>query len=579
MTQKKTLNVIGFGSVGQAAYKMFKVVVDKGLLPEVERIVYHAPEIKERREDGIFTFIPCAPVERHTLAPLLDSMNLKEGDVVIELACRIDSATIWREVKTRGCHFLNTGFDVWADLELDLALIEALQKDAFFGKGKTSVFSFGCNPGIASHFVRHGLYIATGIADAREAARAFGLRAVSFNERDTQYAAPGTAGEAKLNALQLDELWNTWSPGNYLVETAESTVLFAGCSEEAAKMSSAGPAVIAWIPSGPNVGFLAPHDETFTIQQWFDKQIPAAFVYEAPPAARAYLKGGRRQHSSVAKCHLLTPAEYDVESTGYDHLGALLFSDKPEVAPFWCGIKMDVADAAVIDPSGSVGPTPFQVTGGLWCALQFVLRHPTEGDLFPEDLPTQFVMENAFPWAGRLEARPAPEALEVPGLFIPERHVADDLIKFGEADASRIAKGASKVHGDGTVATVDMPTTSAIAQLAFEPIDILQVVLAHTTPSCFNHSCDANAYVDRNRAVRLLRPVAAGEEITLDYSLLVPSATGPAALEGECHCGSANCRKTIGNAASVPAEQLKKIVKTTAILHDAALARVAENRV
>ena len=30
--------------------------------------------------------------------------------------------------------------------------------------------------------------------------------------------------------------------------------------------SCAGPAVVAWTPTGPNIGFMAPHDETFTIQ-------------------------------------------------------------------------------------------------------------------------------------------------------------------------------------------------------------------------------------------------------------------------------------------------------------------------
>lgn len=43
------------------------------------------------------------------------------GDVVIELATRIDTKTIWMEVKKRGCHFLNSGFDVWPDVTLDLA--------------------------------------------------------------------------------------------------------------------------------------------------------------------------------------------------------------------------------------------------------------------------------------------------------------------------------------------------------------------------------------------------------------------------------------------------------------------------
>lgn len=508
-------------------------------------------------------------------------MALAPGDIVMELACRICTHTIWKEVKSRGCHFLNSGFDVWADVELVLDLMDAMAKDAAFGKGAgpTSVFSFGCNPGIASHFVRHGLFLATGIADAREAAKAFGLRSVSFNERDTQWAAPGTAGEKALESTQLDVLYNTWSPGNYIVETAESMILYTGTPEEVKeKVNSAGPAVVAWVPSGPNIGFLAPHDETLTIQQWFDKEIPAVFVYEAPPTARAYIKGGRKQHSSEATCKLLTPAKYDIAPEGYDQLGALLYSDKPGKAPFWCGIKMDVADARKIDPTGSVGPTPFQVTGGVWAALQFILAHPGAGDCFPEDLPTQFVIERAFPWAGHLEAREAPEALLVPGAFDPEdKALCLKQILAGEPKAERIVVGAaSGISGAGVKAAEALPRSCAVAQLAFEPYPIFEV--ATKGAICFNHSCAANAYVDRNRAVRTLREVAAGEEITLDYSLLAAGHYAPAGplIAGACACGAAACRKAIGPAASLDKAYILKTVSENAIMLDEALLAIAK---
>ena len=109
-------------------------------------------------------------------------------------------------------------------------------------------------------------------------------------------------------------------------------------------------------------------------------------MYEAPPTARAYLKGGRTQDSSIAKKELLCPAKHDLADAGYDSLGCLLFSDKAGVAPFWCGIKQDVAGARAVDASGSVGPTPMQVVGGVWAALQYILQNPDAGDNFPEAL-------------------------------------------------------------------------------------------------------------------------------------------------------------------------------------------------
>ena len=501
-------------------------------------------------------------------------MKLNQGDIVIELATRIDTQTIWKQVKARGCHFLNSGFDVWPDITLDLDLMDGMVKDPVFSKGKglTCVFSFGCNPGIASHFVRHGLYAATGIEDVNEAAKAFGLRSVSFNERDTQWGKPGSEGEKTLINTQLDVLYNTWSPGNYIVETNESTILYWGCPEEAKTINSAGPAVIGWVPTGPNIGFMAPHDETFTIQEWFEKPVPAVFVYEAPPTARAYIKGGRCAHSSNAVCKLLTPAKYDITSEGYDLLGALLFSDKPNTPPFWCGIHMDVADANAIDALGDVGPTPFQVTGGLWSALCYILEHPDAGDCFPEMVPTPFVVSRAFPWAGKLVARSAPEALLVPGLFDPASKDCLSQILNGEPAEGRITVGDSKIHGKGVFASIDLPLSCNVQQLAYEPYGILDVL----NSTSYNHSCTPNAYIDRNRAVRTNRAVPKGEEITLDYSLYATRELDGKIPEFACSCGSSSCRSKVVAAASLPKDYLKQAVTTQAILNDEVLTRFSQ---
>lgn len=313
---------------------------------------------------------------------------------------------------------------------------------------------------------------------------------------------------------------NTWSPGNYLVETLESTCLYPGIPEEGAKCNAAGPTVLGWIPSGPIVGFMPPHDETFTIQPWFGgRTVPALFVYEASPTARAYVKSGKAEHSDKATCKLLTPKRYDLASDGYDMLGALMFSNKPDTPPFYCGIDMNVADAAAIDPTGSAGPTAMQVTGGLWTALQYLLQHPDGGDCFAEDIPTDFVVANAFPWSGRIVARPAPEALEVIGLFDPASPTVLADILSGEPSAHTVSVQASPIHGEGVFAAVDVIVAGTLQQLAVEGSTAEAVAATK-----FNHSDTPNAYVDRNRTVRALVAIPAGVEVTLDYALFYPSS-------------------------------------------------------
>jgi hypothetical protein len=160
--------------------------------------------------------------------------------------------------------------------------------------------------------------------------------------------------------------------------------------------------------------------------------------------------------------------------------------------------------------------------GGVWAALNFVLKHSNAGDCMPEDVPTPFVIANALPWAGTLVARPAPEALEVPGLFDPG-NMAECLVKIqhGEPKPEFTAAGASPIHGTGLFAAADLPLGTAVAQLPFEGGSPLAVLLA-AAPAAggANHADDASAYVDRNRAVRTLRALAKGEEVTVNYSLL-----------------------------------------------------------
>jgi hypothetical protein len=56
-----------------------------------------------------------------------------------------------------------------------------------------------------------------------------------------------------------------------------------------------------------------------------------------------------------------------------------------------------------------------------------------------------------------------------------------------------------------------------------------------------NHSCAANVAFGRNRRLYALREIAAGEEITLDYSTTEADAN----WSMPCFCKAANCRKTL----------------------------------
>jgi hypothetical protein len=213
---------------------------------------------------------------------------------------------------------------------------------------------------------------------------------------------------------------------------------------------------------------------------------------------------------------------------------------------------MDVGDAAAIDPTGAVGPTAFQVTGGIWAALQYICQHPAAGDLFSEDLPSDFVLSWVFPWSGRLIARAAPEAKAVVGFFDPAAPDALAKLKAAQVDTTgaRLSVKASPIHGEGTFANVDLLPGTAIVQLSFEG-DVIPADLR------INHSCAANAYIDRNRLVRTLSAVPAGGEITLDYGMTRVAADTTVQI-AECKCGAAGgCRRTVTNWTCAPASTVR----------------------
>lgn len=61
-----------------------------------------------------------------------------------------------------------------------------------------------------------------------------------------------------------------------------------------------------------------------------------------------------------------------------------------------------------------------------------------------------------------------------------------------------------------------------------------------------NHSCDPNAGIKGQIFLVAMRDIAADEEITFDYAMVVSeSHESNIAFEMECSCGAPNCRKLI----------------------------------
>ena len=72
-----------------------------------------------------------------------------------------------------------------------------------------------------------------------------------------------------------------------------------------------------------------------------------------------------------------------------------------------------------------------------------------------------------------------------------------------------------------------------------------------------NHSCNPNAGIVRRGRRLMLKaivPIAAGAEITHDYSTLLGADD---VWQMRCNCGESNCRRVVRNIGRLPAERLK----------------------
>lgn len=128
-----------------------------------------------------------------------------------------------------------------------------------------------------------------------------------------------------------------------------------------------------------------------------------------------------------------------------------------------------------------------------------------------------------------------------------------------------VAVRPSAIAGDGLFAVEDLPmgtlvlrlggrvvTTAELERLLAVPdgpyVDTITVgddahlVLPSGSPAHYgNHSCDPNLALSGRLEIVTRRPVAAGEELTIDYATL----SGAPGFSMPCTCGSACCRGVI----------------------------------
>lgn len=172
----------------------------------------------------------------------------------------------------------------------------------------------------------------------------------------------------------------------------------------------------------------------------------------------------------------------------------------------------------------------------------------------------------------------------------------------------KISVRRSPVHGKGVFATRPLAVGELICEYKGEPIEWDEALRRHprdpsqpnhtfyfdtgdgtvidgavggNSARWINHSCAPNCEAEEHDSrifIRTVRPIAAGEELSIDYALVVEKRhTQQLRLLYACHCGASNCRGTMlaerRKRATSPPRTLRKPIDANSVTAPISLTR------
>jgi homospermidine synthase len=380
------------------------------------------------------------------------------GDIIVDLSWNVETHDMLEWCADHDVRYLNTSLEEWdpyGDVENKSPYERSLYsrqmrirqlKKRLNGRGRpnpTAVMDHGANPGLVSHFTKRALLeiaslmiernqpAATGVdrasfeklvAEAESEAQgafarlsqATGTKVIHISERDTQVSSQPKA---------INEFVNTWSIEGLYEEGTSPAELGWGTHERRLPMNAhtpiGGPGnqiflaqpgvrtlVHSWVPAGgPIIGMVVRHAESFTISDhltvWEDTVEGSRAVYR-PTVHYAYMPCD----NGILSLYELTMRNFQLQPTlrimsdeiteGMDELGVLLMGHA--LNAWWTGSQLDIHETRKLVPGQNA--TTLQVAAAVLGGLVFMIRHPHQGILVPDELPFREVLEVANPYLG-----------------------------------------------------------------------------------------------------------------------------------------------------------------------------------
>ena len=380
---------------------------------------------------------------------------VRRGDIVVDLAWYINTVQLLTWCRHRGAHYVNTAVERWRPDDCDIMdkpcqplytehhKVRNLARK-WGRRGPTAVISHGANPGWVSHACKQGIrdwvmslsardpiktaciaHLARG--DLARVAQLLEIQAIHIAERDTQVSRI---------PRQVGEFVNTWSPTGFVEEGMLPAEMGWGTHETLKQgvhhfkrgpknevyMDSMGmnTLVKTHVPSGDIVGMIIPHEEANSISYYLTVTDGGKPVYR-PTVHYAYYP----PNDSIASMYEFQSNGYSLDgmrervmkddiTSGKDELGVFMMSKRHGC--WWIGSLLDIDTARKLIPHESA--TTVQVGASVMGAIVYMMSHPDEGPVFPEDMHSDEVMAIVKPYLGEFVSFPLKwEPKHVPAEF------------------------------------------------------------------------------------------------------------------------------------------------------------------
>ena len=346
--------------------------------------------------------------------------TLSPDDLLINVSVNVSSLALITWCQENRVMYLDTCLEPWeGGYEAEQLTNYALRQQAMRLRGKghvTALVANGANPGLITHFVKKGLEelaLSKGVefcGNHAKLALKLGVSTVQIAECDTQ---------DDRRRYPRNTFVNTWSVDGFISELCHQPVEMGWGSHEAPRndvLNFDGPGSVympgrtavdtrvrSWVPSsGEQEAHLVTHHEVHSIAEMLTVREHGVAIY-SPTVYYAYrpcekamemidrLKSKAERLAEVEKAVMQNPV------IGQDELGALLVHDG---GAYWYGSTLTVEQAKSLAPYNNA--TSMQVVSTIVASIKWMLLHPYEGVIEPEDVDYNFILSESLAYLGHV---------------------------------------------------------------------------------------------------------------------------------------------------------------------------------